>query len=125
MAVRTESMPDDPDKVAFLYGPIVLAADLGPAPESDTVPFAEDQNANVKARPVAVPVIVRNDAPAASSIVRSADGSLRFHTDGVGRPNDVTLVPFWEISHERYNVYWDLLTDAQWMYRMGLAKPGA
>jgi DUF1680 family protein len=124
MAVRTEAMPDDPDKVAFLYGPIVLAADLGPAPESDTVPYAEDQNANVKARPVAVPVIVRNDAPAAAAIVRSADGSLRFHTDGVGRPSDVTLVPFWEISHERYNVYWDLLTDAQWMYRMGLSKPG-
>jgi DUF1680 family protein len=124
MAVRTEAMPDDPDKVAFLYGPIVLAADLGPAPVTDTIPYAKDQNANIRDRPVAVPIIVRNDAPVASSVVRFADGSLRFHTDGVGRPNDVTLLPFWEISHERYNVYWDLLTDAQWMYRTGLSKPG-
>ena len=29
MALRAEAMPDDPSVVAFLFGPIVLAADLG------------------------------------------------------------------------------------------------
>jgi uncharacterized protein len=124
MAVRSEALPDDPDKVAFVYGPVVLAADLGPAPVNANIPFAIDQNANVREHPVEVPVIVRNDAPLASSIVRATDGSLQFHTDGVGRPNDVTLVPFWEISYARYNVYWDVITDAQWMYRSAMAKPG-
>jgi uncharacterized protein len=124
MAVRTEAMPDDPDKVAFLYGPVVLAADLGPAPANNSVPYAEEQFANLKERPVAVPIILRNEEPVEASIVRSADGSLRFHTDGVGRPNDVTLVPFWEISYSRYNVYWQLVSDKQWMFQDPGARPG-
>ena len=124
MAVRTESMPDDSSKVAFLYGPVVLAADLGPAPETPTAPYAGDQNANVHDRPVPVPVLVRGDAPIESMLVRSADGSLEFHTEGTGRPADVTLRPFWEISYDRYNVYWDLVTDAQWMYRSAGSAPG-
>jgi hypothetical protein len=33
MAVRAESLRDDPNVVAFLRGPLVLAADLGPASE--------------------------------------------------------------------------------------------
>jgi hypothetical protein len=39
MAVRAEATPDDPLKVAFLYGPLVLAADLGPAPRGRTFPY--------------------------------------------------------------------------------------
>ena len=75
-------------------------------------------------RPVPVPVLVRGDAPIESMLVRSADGSLEFHTEGTGRPADVTLRPFWEISYDRYNVYWDLVTDAQWMYRSAGSAPG-
>jgi DUF1680 family protein len=116
MAVRTEATPDDPDKIAFLFGPVVLAAEMGPAPETANIPYAQEQYANLKERPVPVPTLVRNDEPIEASIIRSPDGSLRFHTDGIGRPNDVTLVPFWEISYSRYNVYWDVVSDRQWMY---------
>jgi len=96
MAVRTEAMPDAPDKVAFLFGPAVLAGDLGPEPATATVPYAERQDANLREAPVAVPVLVRGDGPIASCVIRSTDGSLVFHTAGLGRPNDVTLRPFWE-----------------------------
>jgi hypothetical protein len=123
MAVRTEALPDNPDKVAFVYGPVVLAADLGPAPMSGTFPYAVEQTANLREDPVAVPLIVRTDAPLAASVVRAPDGSLEFHTDGIGRPHDVTLVPFWEISYARYNVYWDVISDAEWMYRSAIASP--
>ena len=122
MAVRVEAMPDAPDKVAFLYGPVVLAADLGPAPQSDTVPYAERQDANVDADAVAVPVLVRGEAPLEKAVVRSADGSLVFHTVGVG--SDVTLRPFWEIKYDRYNVYWDVLTREQWSRRDHPAAAG-
>jgi uncharacterized protein len=124
MAVRTEATPDDPDKVAFLYGPVVLAADLGPAPATGNVPYAKEQFANLKERPASVPTLMRNDEPLEYSIVRMADGSLKFHTDGIGRPNDVTLVPFWEISYSRYNVYWDVVSDKQWMFEPPGTKPG-
>jgi hypothetical protein len=63
---------------------------------------------------LAVPVLVLGRGPAEASVVRSADGSLVFRTAGLGRPGDVTLRPFWEISYDRYNVYWDLVTENQW-----------
>ena len=31
---------------------------------------------------------------------------LAFHTSGIGRPRDVSLIPFYRIAHERYNLYW-------------------
>ena len=124
MAVRVEAMPDDKDKIAFVYGPVVLAADLGPAPSTDTIPYSTDQRTNLRAAAIAAPVIVRGDAPIESSIIRSKDGALEFHTDGVGRPVDVTLRPFWEISYDRYNVYWDVTTNAQWMSRAATANAG-
>jgi len=109
MAVRAEAMPDAPAKVAFLYGPVVLAGDLGPAPQTGTVPYADNQNANLDAPPVAVPALVRGNAPIESSVVRAADGSLVFHAAGLGLPRDMELRPFWEISYDRYNVYWDVV----------------
>jgi uncharacterized protein len=124
MAVRAEAMPGAPDKVAFLYGPVVLACDLGPAPRTNTIPYAVDQRDNLRAEPVAVPVLVRNGTPVERTVVRSADGSLVFHTAGLGRPRDFTLRPFWEISYDRYNVYWDLLTEAQWKSRGAQAPAG-
>ena len=113
MAVRTEAMPGAPGKVAFLYGPAVLAGDLGPAPQTATFPYAERQDANLEAPAVEVPVLVRGDLPVESSVARSADGSLVFHMAGLGLARDVTLRPFWEISYDRYNVYWDVLTRGE------------
>ena len=124
MAVRTEAMPDDPAKIAFLYGPVVLAADLGPPPQLPTVPYSGDQTANLKQTPVAVPILVHGDAPIEASVARTASPTLEFRTNGLGRPTDVTLRPFWEISYDRYNVYWDVMTDAEWMYRSAIAAKG-
>ncbi len=117
MAVRAEAMPDAPEKVAFLYGPVVLAGDLGPAPQTGTVPYAANQGANLDAAPVAVPALVRGDVPVEASIIRSPDGSLVFHTAGLGLPKELTLRPFWEIRYDRYNVYWDVVTRDQWIRR--------
>jgi hypothetical protein len=114
IAVRVEPMPDNPGKIAFLYGPVVLAGDLGPGQEGSTGPYAQNQYANAGAPALAVPVLVLGRGPAEASVVRSADGSLVFRTAGLGRPGDVTLRPFWEISYDRYNVYWDLVTENQW-----------
>ena len=124
MSVRTESMPDDPSKVAFLYGPVVLAGDLGPAPSTETVPYAGDQSANLRQAAVAVPVLVRGGGPIEGSVVRSPGPALEFRTAGLGRPADVVLRPFWEISYDRYSVYWDVITDAEWMYRSAISAKG-
>jgi DUF1680 family protein len=111
MAVRTEAMAGAPARVAFLYGPAVLAGDLGPAPRTNTVPYSQDNRANLYAAPAAVPVLVSRGAALESSVARSADRSLAFRTVGLGRPADVALRPFWEISYDRYNVYWDVTAE--------------
>jgi DUF1680 family protein len=46
LKLRTEAMPDDPDRIAFLYGPLVLAGDLGPVPAGRSFPYALDQTDN-------------------------------------------------------------------------------
>ena len=42
---------------------------------------------------------------------------LTFRTASVGRPDDVTLYPFYRMHHKRYAVYWDLLNEQQWVER--------
>jgi hypothetical protein len=36
-----------------------------------------------------------------------------FRTSGVGKPRDVVLSPFFRTVHNRYSVYWDLVTPEQ------------
>jgi DUF1680 family protein len=117
LAVRTEAMPDDPAKVAFLYGPLVLAGDLGHVPEGATVPYAADQSANFN-RPVAeVPVLVPASKNLTAAVRRVAGKELTFRIDGAARPRAVTLRPFNEIFYDYYNVYWDVLTPEQYEAR--------
>jgi len=111
MSVRAEAMPDAPDKVAFVYGPVVLAGDLGPAPRTATVPYAEDQDANIDAPAVPVPALTRHGSALESRVVRSTDGSLEFRAEGLGLPRDLVLRPFWEIRFDRYSVYWDVVGE--------------
>ncbi|HEX7317684.1 MAG TPA: beta-L-arabinofuranosidase domain-containing protein [Pyrinomonadaceae bacterium] len=118
LTVRTESMPDDPNKVAFLYGPLVLAGDLGRVPSGETVPYAVEQWDNFH-RPVAeVPVLVPRTSDLAASVRRVGGSELAFSiAASAARPRAVTLRPFNEIFYDYYNVYWDVLTPAQYETR--------
>jgi len=122
MTVRTESMHTAPNKVAFLYGPLVLAADLGPEPTKNSLPYSADHTSNVKDEGVAVPAIVKGEGPLDSALVRDDGDRLSFHTLGIGLPPTMKLRPFWEIHYDRYNVYWDVMTDAQWRDKTAAPK---
>jgi uncharacterized protein len=116
MTVRTEAMPDDPRKVAFLYGPVVLAGDLGPTPPSQNALYAVDQWDNFQ-RPVAnVPVIVSSEKDLAGIVKRVSANALTFRTMRAVQPS-VTMRPLNEIFYDYYNVYWDVLTSAQYAER--------
>ncbi|NQU63274.1 MAG: hypothetical protein HQ517_03175 [SAR324 cluster bacterium] len=43
------------------------------------------------------------------------DEALTFKTSGVGRLHDVTLVPFYRLHGQRYSLYWNLLTEQQYI----------
>ena len=117
MSVRTEATPDDPRKVAFLYGPLVLAGDLGPVAESRTFPYAVEQWDNFRAPVADVPVLVTEDGGTGGAVRRVRGNGLTFRTARTGRPRDVTLRPFNEMFYNHYNVYWDVLTPALYAER--------
>lgn len=112
MRVRTEPLRGAPEQVAFLYGPLVLAGDLGPAPRSDTVPYARDQLVNLKAESVPVPTLQADLASITRAVEPVPGQVLAFRTRGIGRPADVTLRPFSELHYQRYNVYWTVAAPA-------------
>lgn len=101
-ALRLETMPDDSNRVAFLYGPLVLAGDLGP--END--PRAAD--------PSYVPVFVAENRDP-NVWTKPVEGKANtFRTVNTGRPNDVELKPFFQTHERRYSVYFDVFSDRGW-----------
>lgn len=115
MGLRSEALPGVPGKVALLYGPLVLAGDLGPVPESGRFPYARDHRENERAPAATVPVLVAESVTAALQAVRRQPGeALAFRTEGLGRPAEITLRPYKDLPYNYYNVYWDLLTPAAW-----------
>jgi len=102
MRLYTESMPDNNNRVALLYGPLVLAGNLG-----DTMPD-----------PVyGTPVLLTDDRNVSDWVVKDASAPLTFHTKNTGKPFDVTLTPFYKNIDNHYSVYWDYFTNADWAAR--------
>ena len=102
--LRTEPLPDNPRRVALLWGPLVLAGDLGP----------EDRRVDAGAR---APVFV-SDAPEISAWLRPVAGRPGvFRSEGAGRDHDVEFMPFYRLHRRTYAAYWDLFTPAEWETR--------
>jgi len=113
MSLRVEPM-DNPKKVAILYGPIVLAGQLGRSGFTGEMPYSGSHVAYKDVPTPEVPVLVTGDKPVDQWVERVPGKPLQFKTAGAGRPNDVSLIPFYKAHHQRYTVYWDLLTKKQW-----------
>jgi len=114
MSLRIESMDNNPQKVAIMYGPIVLAGQLGREGYAEPMPYSGNQNAYVNAPTPDVPVLVTDGQPVNEWVERVSGTSLEFKTVHVGRPSDVSLIPFYRAHHQRYTVYWDLFTEEGW-----------
>jgi DUF1680 family protein len=101
-SLRLESMPDDSNRVAIMYGPLVLAGDLGPVNDSTTrdamyVPVLMTENRNP------------------STWMKPVEGKPNtFKTVNTGRPRDIVMKPFYTTYDRRYSVYWDLFNEAGW-----------
>ena len=112
MSLRFEAFADDPARGAFVYGPIVLAADLGAQGLDDTRRYGMQAPEPWLADAPAVPVLAAAGPEAALSRVRATADPLSFRTDGLGRPHDVDLRPFFRLGDRRYAVYLDVLDAA-------------
>jgi hypothetical protein len=110
MTVRTEPLRGAPEQVAILYGPVVLAGDLGPVARTESFPYAKDQDDNFEAGLAEVPRLVGTPATLAGALRRAPGAELAFTAAGVtpaGRI-EVTLRPFADLHYRHYNVYWTL-----------------
>ncbi|MGA2796554.1 MAG: beta-L-arabinofuranosidase domain-containing protein [Thermoguttaceae bacterium] len=110
--LRLEPLPDNKRRVALMWGPLVLAGDLG------TAQFGGGRRgrgaAAASANQPTVPVFLAVDKPVADWLKPVADKPGEFRTDGVGRSKDVDFVPFYRLHRHTYGVYWDLFTLQEW-----------
>ena len=121
MHLHVEAMADDARTQAFLYGPLVLAGDLGA--EGLTEAHISGPNLRVGAAHIeqhGSPLAAANRTPPVPDLeipvfraagppeawIRPGDAPLTFRSSGQKR--DVTLVPLNRLYGRRYSVYWQV-----------------
>lgn len=99
--------------VAFMYGPVVLAGQLGRDnyPESDIL----DDHLKLNNHPlIDVPTLVTAEQDITEWIKPIEGQPISFQIEAIGQPGDVSikLIPFYALHHERYSIYWKLMDGA-------------
>ena len=87
-----------------MWGPLVLAGDLGPAAGGRT------------AGPE-VPVMVAPEQPVANWLKPVAGKPGTFRTTGAGLKQEIDFVPFYQLPRRRYAIYWDMYSPVEWSKR--------
>jgi DUF1680 family protein len=98
-SLHAVAMPDNADRRAFFYGPVLLAGNLGTSEPDPTT---------------GIPVLVSNETDASKFFVTQSKDNLVFTTNKIGSPTDVTLQPFYSIDDAYYSVYWDVFSPQAW-----------
>ena len=108
MRLHLQAIPDDPKLAAIMYGPLVLAGELGTENLDPKRIYSEDKILHGGFPSIAVPELTgdRNALDKWIQPVSAKDKVLTFRTVGAGRPEDVTLSPFYRLFNQRYCVYW-------------------
>ncbi len=96
MPVRTESMPDNPRRIAIFRGPILLAGKLPTPPKPDDLPLLVDDR-----------------GPVNGSYTPLVKEPMRCCTILDQKSTTVPLRPFYAMHEERYTIFWDVLTSSE------------
>ena len=109
MSLHLVATNDNPDIAAVLYGPVVLAGDMGTEGMNPPVPFARDQ---LDYRNLPIPDDIVSTLRAKGKkpndwLVPMEGNPLAFKTSGV-TTHDITLIPYYRINRQRYVIYWNL-----------------
>jgi hypothetical protein len=102
MGLHLESVPDDPDLAALLYGPLVLAGRLGELSAQER----HNHNPFPGGLPSPVPEFVTDTDDLAAWIRPVTGKGLEFRTQG--QETNVTLLPLCLLFGQRYAVYWSI-----------------
>jgi len=107
-SLRVEGLADNPNRAALMWGPLVLAGDLGPERRGGSTD--------------PIPSFVTESRPI-DQWLKPEDTAGNFRTEGIGRLTDrshkeIDLVPFYRLHRRTYSIYWDLYTAATWNKRL-------
>ncbi len=123
MALSISKAMGDDTKVSFLYGPIVLAGALGITdfPERD---LQKDHIPLLSHPGINVPVLVTDESDLTRLIQPVEGRNLHFKTDAIGQPGaqSMNLMPFFELHHQRYTLYFRCLSLEQYE-KVALTSP--
>jgi hypothetical protein len=121
--LREEPLPDNPNRKALLWGPLVLAGNLGP--EQERRRRAPDGSADLPAPPPPAPSLVTDPKPVEQWLKPVADKPGVFRTAGVGLKEEIDFVPFYQLPRRRYAIYWDMFTPQEWQKKSEVAAAEA
>ncbi len=98
MPVYTESMPDNPYRLAFFYGPVVLCGEL----------VSEPHDVSRE-----IPLLVGSLSSVKSALEPVTGTPLTFRLPSVTTPGGLLMLPFYRMHDGRYMVYFDLISPRE------------
>jgi uncharacterized protein len=113
--LRKEPLLDNPGRMAIMWGPLVLAGDLGPEVRGN-----ENDDDNPPA-PSAPPIVVP-DEPLQQWLKPESGKPGWFKTTGAGLAQDIEFAPLYQLPRRKYAVYWDVFTPEEWNKRSAKYK---
>lgn len=115
MSLWLYPMPDDENLTAVMYGPLVLAGELAPVNLPRNLVHTSENWFAFPAEHIAEAPVIVTDTREPSAWIEPVEGkTLTFRTTGVGRPDDVTLVPYHRLWDQKYAIYWRVTDQAGW-----------
>jgi hypothetical protein len=104
-SLRIEKTPDNPNRVAFLYGPVVLAGIFGTDNFPPEGPYGQEGSDGWKLPLPIIPKISGIERPLNEWIKPLTGKSLTFTTVGANNET-INLSPLFRSQHQRMTVYW-------------------
>lgn len=101
MNIRVRPAMDNPALVSFFHGPVLLGGALGreAMPESDIV---TSQTVYHKLPPIEAPALQSVSVEA----LKPVPGRPLTYTTPAAHGRPITLMPFYQLHHQRYSLYW-------------------
>ena len=120
--LRLERLADNPKKGVVMWGPLVLAGDLGPAPRRRD----DGDGEGVRSAPPEAPMIV-SEQPV-TELLKPLNGKpATFLALGIARTisseyaTNVEFRPFYSVHRRIYSAYWDVLTPLEFAAKVAEA----
>lgn len=109
MSLHLVATNDNPDMAAAVYGPIVLAGDMGIEGIVAPAPYAKDQLdfRNISVPDNIVTTLNINGRKLNDWLIPVNGKQLVFKTTGVAS-KEITMIPYYQIDKQRYVIYWNL-----------------